>query len=135
MTTDTNKRRPCPQLPQPQQTHLVLTPGDPRVVVGDTVLYLSRQSLTLLQLLAEEPGRVVSTATLAKGLTRARTPLTDAAVAVHVYHLRAQLRPTGLSIRTIRRSGYLLEASGAFNGCAAPSKTGRNSVKGDVITK
>ena len=88
---------------------LVLTPGDPRVVVGGSVFYLSPQNLVLLQLLAERPGRVVSTATLARGLTRARAPLSVAAVAVHVHHLRARLRPSGLSIRTVRRSGYLLE--------------------------
>jgi two-component system, OmpR family, response regulator len=110
MTTDTNKRRLWPSPTQPLRVgSLVLTPGDPRVVVGGAVLYLSPQTLALLQLLAEQPGRVVSTATLARSLTRARTPLTDAAVAVHVYNLRARLRPSGLSIRTIRRSGYLLE--------------------------
>jgi DNA-binding response OmpR family regulator len=100
-------------LPSTTQTvrigSLVLTPGDPRVVVGGSVIYLPPQNLVLLQLLAEQPGRVVSAATLARGLTRARAPLSVAAVAVHVHHLRARLRPSGLSIRTVRRSGYVLE--------------------------
>ena len=88
---------------------LQLTPGDPRVVYGEHVLFLPPQSLTLLQLLAEKPGRIVGRAILARILGRNGIPLSDASVTAQVHRLRAQLAPGGLTIRTVRSVGYVLE--------------------------
>jgi len=90
---------------------MVLTPGDPRLLVGGHVLFLSRPELTLLTILAEQDGRAVSTASLAKSMGRGGNPLSRNGVAVRVHRLRMRLEPERLYIRTVRGFGYLLSAS------------------------
>jgi two-component system OmpR family response regulator len=88
---------------------LVLTPGDPRVIVGERRAVLRPQELALLELFARDPSRLLNTATLAKQLARGHKPLTKTTVAVHVHRLRKRLQPLGLTIRTFRGAGYTVE--------------------------
>jgi two-component system, OmpR family, response regulator len=88
---------------------LVVTPGDPRIVIDGRTVYLSRQQLTLLEILANNAGRVTSIADLASGMARRGKPLTNTGIWVHMHRVRAQLKPAGVLIRTLRRVGYLLE--------------------------
>jgi len=101
-----------PEEPPPLRVGtLVFTPGDPRVVAKGRVIYLSRQELVLLELLAQR--KPVNTAALAQGLGRGKGPLSARGVAVNIYRLRARLRPGGMLIRTIRGAGYLLDVEEA----------------------
>jgi two-component system OmpR family response regulator len=89
---------------------LVLTPGDPRVMVGGRRIILRPQELALLELLVRDRGRLVKTATLAECLGRGRKPLNKTTVAVHVHRLRKRLQNTGLTVRGFRGAGYTVEA-------------------------
>jgi two-component system OmpR family response regulator len=89
---------------------LVLTPGDPRVMVGERRAILRQRELALLELLARDPGRLLNTATLAEHLARqGHGKLNKTTVAVHVHRLRKRLEPIGLTIRSFRGAGYALE--------------------------
>lgn len=103
---------------------LVLTPGDPRIVIGRETLILRGQELALLELLAREAGRLISTETVAKALSRPGRPLGQSAVAVYVHRLRTQLEPLGLAIRGLRGFGYTLET---IPGKRRPRRAGRRS--------
>lgn len=80
--------------------------------VGDAWVSLSPLEFRLAEVLAERMGRVVSRDSLARagwpGGTGGRNTLD-----VHVVRLRRRLRSVGLSIRTVRARGYLLEPSGS----------------------
>ena len=91
-------------------TELVLTPGDPCVVVGGRRVVLRPRELALLELLARKPGCLIKTAVLAKQLAaHGRESLSKVAVAVHVHRLRIRLKPVGLTIRCFRDiAGYAL---------------------------
>jgi two-component system OmpR family response regulator len=88
---------------------LTLTPGDPRVQICGQRVVLRAQELALLELLVGEVGRLISTATIIKHLTRGPKPLSDIAVAVYVHRLRTLIRPAGLAITRFRGFGYCLE--------------------------
>jgi DNA-binding response OmpR family regulator len=88
---------------------MVFTPGDPRILIRDRAVFLPRQELILLELFAQQPGRVLSTETLAKLLTRRSEPLIGSSVAVHICRLRARLKDARVRIQTRRGSGYFLE--------------------------
>jgi two-component system response regulator TctD len=89
--------------------YVVITPGDPRVLIGDREVILRGQELALLELLVSETGRLVSTENLAKRLAPNREPLGDSTVAAYVHRLRAKLESTGLAIRSMRSFGYTLQ--------------------------
>jgi two-component system OmpR family response regulator len=88
---------------------IVLTPGDPRILIRDRPVFLPGQELILLEVLGRNVGRVVSTATLAVQLSRTSKPVTGTAVSVHMHRLRSRLNAAGVQIRTLRGFGYLLE--------------------------
>jgi two-component system, OmpR family, response regulator len=88
---------------------LVVTPGDPRIVIDGRPVYLSRQELTLLEIFARNAERVITMAALARSMARARKPLTNTGVSVHVHRLRERLKSAGVLIRTLRGFGYVLE--------------------------
>jgi two-component system, OmpR family, response regulator len=88
---------------------LILTPGDPRVLVGGRRAILRLKELEFLELLLREPERLVKTATLAKQLAHGRKPLSNTTVAVHAHRLRIRLKPVGLTVRSFRGAGYVLE--------------------------
>jgi two-component system OmpR family response regulator len=91
--------------------NLVFTPDEPRVEIAGRPVYLCRQELALLQLLATRKGSTVSAVTIAKRMARGRKPLTVTGVAVYIHRLRARLKYGGVKIRTLRGFGYLLEPS------------------------
>jgi DNA-binding response OmpR family regulator len=91
--------------------NLLLRPGDPQVLIRDKPIYLHRQELVLLELLARHAGQVQTTEALAYHLSRSSKPLTREAVAVQVHRLRARLKSASVHIATLRGVGYLLQAT------------------------
>ena len=90
---------------------LRFTPGQPQVTVGDMTVELGPTELTLLELLARHPGRIVSKDKIAGRIARGGERPSDTAIEVSVHRLRRKLAPFGISIRALRGFGYLLEAS------------------------
>ena len=90
---------------------LVLTPGNPRIVIGATSLDLLSGEFALLELLASRPGRVVSKDAIAERLMRGNDPPSDTAIEICVHRLRRKLAPFELKVRTLRGFGYLLEVN------------------------
>lgn len=88
---------------------LIVTPGDPRILINGHPVYLSRQELTLLQILASNAGRLITVPDLARGMARSGKSITNTAVRIHVHRVRSRLKSAGLLIRTLRRVGYILE--------------------------
>jgi two-component system, OmpR family, response regulator len=88
---------------------LVLTPGEPRVMLGGCAVDLPASEFALLEALATRAGRVVRRADLADRLGRGMEPPSDTAIEVCVHRLRRRLSPLGLKVRTLRGFGYLLE--------------------------
>jgi len=88
---------------------LQLCPGDPRVLIRERPVFLARQQLALLELLARHEGQVLSAVALGRHLSRSGKPLSKDAVAVQIHRLRARLGSTATVIRTLRGLGYLLQ--------------------------
>jgi len=91
---------------------LVLTPGEPRVMLGGVAVDLPASEFALLEALATRAGRVVRREDLADRLGRGAEPPSDTAIEVCVHRLRRRLGPLGLTVRTLRGFGYLLEIPG-----------------------
>jgi two-component system, OmpR family, response regulator len=91
---------------------LVLTPGEPRVMLGGCAVDLPASEFALLEALATRAGRVVRRDDLADRLGRGTEPPSDTAIEVCVHRLRRRLSPLGLKVRTLRGFGYLLEIPG-----------------------
>jgi len=71
---------------------------------------LTATEFDLLELLTEAPGTIVSRDTIARALYGRDTTAYERAIDVHVSHLRKKLGDIdGVSIRTIRGSGYMVE--------------------------
>jgi two-component system OmpR family response regulator len=72
-------------------------------------LSLSSREVAVLELLMGRYGRVVSKDQLAEHLTGLEEEIGQNAVEVYVHRLRKKLEPFGISVRTLRGLGYLLE--------------------------
>ena len=72
-------------------------------------LDLPAREFEVLWELMTPPGRVVSKRDLAQKLSQPREPLADNALEVFVSKLRKRLGSGGISIRTLRGLGYVLE--------------------------
>jgi DNA-binding response OmpR family regulator len=90
---------------------LVLTPGEPRVMLGGVAVDLPASEFALLEVLATRAGRVVRREDLAARLGRGTEPPSDTAIEVCVHRLRRRLSPVGIKVRTLRGFGYLLETA------------------------
>jgi DNA-binding response OmpR family regulator len=88
---------------------LTLTPGNPRVDFNGTAVDLPSSEFLLLEALAQNEGRPLSKEKIAAQLARDGEFPTDTAIEVCVHRLRRRLGPFGLTIRTLRGFGYLLE--------------------------
>jgi two-component system OmpR family response regulator len=88
---------------------LTLTPGNPRVDFKGTTVDLPSSEFILLEALAQNEGRPLSKEKIAARLARDGEFPTDTAIEVCVHRLRRRLAPFGLTIRTLRGFGYLLE--------------------------
>jgi DNA-binding response OmpR family regulator len=91
---------------------LTLTPGEPRILLGGAAVDLPASEFALLETLATRAGRVVRRDDLAGRLGRGAEPPSDTAIEVCVHRLRRRLSPFGLTVRTLRGFGYLLEIPG-----------------------
>lgn len=83
-----------------------------RAQVADEPLELSPREWTLLDLLLSHRDRVVTKAQINEAWDQDRSDGTGAAgnsIEVHIHRLRRKLDGSGVSIRTVRGLGYLLE--------------------------
>jgi len=76
-------------------------------------LNLSSREVTVLELLMDRQGRVVSKDQIAEHLTGLEEEIGHNAVEVYVHRLRKKLEPLGVLVRTLRGLGYLLEKNDA----------------------
>ncbi len=72
-------------------------------------LNLSSREVAVLEQLMDRHGRVVSKDQIARQLTGLEEEIGQNAVEVYVHRLRKKLEPLGVSVRTLRGLGYLLE--------------------------
>jgi len=77
------------------------------VSLNSEIIILSPREFTVLQMLLESMGRVLSRAQLEEGLYSWQTDVESNAVEVHIHHLRKKLAPK--LIRTIRGVGYIID--------------------------
>jgi two-component system, OmpR family, response regulator len=80
--------------------------------VGGDALDLSARELAMLELLLLRSGRVISKEQFVEHLCGFDDDVTENAIEVYVHRLRRKLEPAGVTIRTIRGLGYLLEKPG-----------------------
>jgi len=88
---------------------LVLDTAGRRATMGGEPLDLSARELGVLEVLMMRAGRVVNKEQLAEQLYGWDEEVGANAIEVYVHRLRRKLEPAGVSIRTIRGLGYLLE--------------------------
>lgn len=86
---------------------LILDPAAHRVSLGGKDVELSPREFTVLQLLLENEGRVLTRESLEEAVYGWNEEPESNAIEVHVHHLRKKL--SGELIRTIRGVGYLIE--------------------------
>lgn len=80
-----------------------------RATLNDAPLELSARELGVLEVLMLRSGRVVNKEQLAEQLYGWDEEVGVNAIEVYVHRLRKKLEPAGVTIRTIRGLGYLLE--------------------------
>lgn len=80
-----------------------------RATLNGTPLELSARELGVLEVLMHRSGRVVNKEQLAEQLYGWEEEVGANAIEVYVHRLRRKLEPAGVTIRTIRGLGYLLE--------------------------
>jgi two-component system OmpR family response regulator len=80
-----------------------------RALLAGAPLDLSARELGVLEVLMMRSGRVVAKEQLAEQLYGWEEEVGPNAIEVYVHRLRKKLEPAGVSIRTIRGLGYLLE--------------------------
>ena len=88
---------------------LVLDTAGRRATLSGDPLDLSARELGVLEVLMMRSGRVVNKEQLAEQLYGWDEEVGPNAIEVYVHRLRRKLEPAGVSIRTIRGLGYLLE--------------------------
>lgn len=88
---------------------LTLDTGGRRAMLSGAPLDLSARELGVLEVLLLRCGRVVNKEQLAEQLYGWDDEVGSNAIEVYVHRLRKKLEPSGVSIRTIRGLGYMLE--------------------------
>jgi two-component system OmpR family response regulator len=83
-----------------------------QVFCGEDALEIPRRELAVLECLIEGRGRIVSKAHLADFVYGVGADVEETAVEPHVSRLRKRLASHGVSIKTARGLGYMLEAGG-----------------------
>jgi len=92
--------------------HLVFDREGHRATVRGESLELSPREWMLLDLLLRERDRVVTKEQISQAWAQDRSEGSGAnSIEVYIHRLRRKLEHSGLSIRTVRGLGYLLEAS------------------------
>jgi two-component system OmpR family response regulator len=95
--------------PQLQHGRLRFDTIGRRALVDDEPLELSARELSMLETLLLSAGRVVSKEQLAEQLTGWGEAVGANAIEVYIHRLRRKVEAAGISIRTVRGLGYLLE--------------------------
>jgi two-component system OmpR family response regulator len=90
---------------------LVLDTFGRRARVGDRFIDLSVREWAVLEYLMQQSGRVISKQQIINAILPWGEDLTDNAVEVYISRVRMKTADAGVSIRTIRGFGYLLEPS------------------------
>ncbi len=80
-----------------------------RVHLQGKPLELPGREWALLEYLLHHVGRVVSKEQLVQGISTSDEELSLSAIEVYISRLRSRLESSGISIRTVRGYGYLLE--------------------------
>lgn len=88
---------------------LVYQRGARRVLAGDRALDLSRRELSLFEALLDRQGQFVSKDALADTLYGVGADIDMNAVELLVSRVRRQLKGSGVTIRTARGIGYMLD--------------------------
>ncbi|MDB5927041.1 MAG: response regulator [Betaproteobacteria bacterium] len=88
---------------------LVLDLKGRRALVDGAGVELSAREWAVLELLAARAGRVVSKDALMKSLYEWDEEVSPNAIEIYVHRVRKKLMDSGVTIRTIRGLGYLLE--------------------------
>lgn len=93
----------------PVITHgdLVVDPASHSVTLAEKVVDISPREFTILQLLLENHGKVMSRSRLEEGLYAWNDEVESNTVEVHIHHLRKKLGAE--LIRTIRGVGYIID--------------------------
>lgn len=76
------------------------------------IMDLPPRERALLELLLTRAGKVVAKEAIVQSLTSLEDILSDNAIEQYISRLRRRLQPLGLSLRTVRGIGYLLEKPG-----------------------
>lgn len=106
-------RRNAPQATVLTLGALTLDVGAKRARVGERALDLSVREWALLEYLLQHRGRVLSKQQIIDAILPWGEDVTQNAVEVYISRLRQKTADAGISIRTIRGFGYLLEAGDA----------------------
>ncbi|MCC7080327.1 MAG: response regulator transcription factor [Burkholderiales bacterium] len=99
--------------PQLQHGRLRFDTIGRRASVDDQPLELSAREVSMLETLLLSVGRVVSKEQLAEQLTGWGEVVGTNAIEVYIHRLRKKLETAGISVRTVRGLGYLLEKPGS----------------------
>lgn len=92
---------------------LALNTRDHQILFDGLSLHLMPREYAIMELLLLEFGKVVSKSRLAQRLSAKAGELPDNAVEVYIHRVRKRLANHGITIKTIRGLGYLLEANDA----------------------
>lgn len=88
---------------------LTLDTHENRLLLHGEPILLPPREYGVLEALLLHAGRVVSKERIAQRLAVRQEEVADNAIEVYVHRLRRRLEPLGVSIRTVRGLGYLLE--------------------------
>ena len=100
---------------------LVLDTSAKRARIGERTIELSVREWAVLEYLLQHGARVVSKQQIIDAILPWGDDLTLNAVEVYISRLRLKIADAGVSIRTIRGFGYMLEAAAAPAASAAPA--------------
>jgi two-component system OmpR family response regulator len=90
---------------------LTLDTRNQQISANGVPMVLPPREYGVLEALLLNSGRVVSKDNIAQRLAANAEELADNAIEVYVHRLRKRLEPFGITIRTLRGLGYLLEKS------------------------
>jgi two-component system OmpR family response regulator len=90
--------------------------------INDQVVDLSARELSLLEVLLQRVGRLVSKEQLVDHLCGWGDEVSNNAIEVYVHRLRKKLEPSGLRIATVRGLGYCVEKPSTGDGALMPAR-------------
>lgn len=113
------RRRASQGVPTMRIGNLSVDLAGRRALLDDLPLELTAREFGLLEALLLRRGRVTSREQLIETLCKWDETLSDNGLDIAVYRLRRKLAGSGVSVRTVRGLGYLIE-EGAADGDAQP---------------